>query len=335
MVNIFKNKKILVTGGSGSIGKALVLRALSEGAKEVKVFSNDENGQYEMEQEIGSNKKVEFLIGDIRDENRVYEIIKGVNIVFHAAALKHVDRCEHNPFEAVTVNIIGTKNVINAAQREKIEKVLSISTDKAVNPVSVMGATKLLTEKLISAELLNKESKTIFSSVRFGNVLISRGSILPEIERQIKSGGPITLTDKGMKRYCMTVEQATDLIISASKIMKGGENFVLKMPIIRLEDLFEVMKKKLGPKYGFKSSDIKIKIIGKKPGEKLVEELITNFEVDNVLETKEFFIVPSNLTKKFLGRYPNSKKSKDVKDYFEKLKPLKKNQIEELLSSIY
>ena len=150
----------------------MVLRALNEGAKEVKVFSNDENGQYEMERETGQNKKIEFLIGDIRDEDRVNQVVKGTNIVFHAAALKHVDRCEFNPFEATMVNIIGTKNVIRSAEKEKVEKLITISTDKAVNPVSVMGATKLLAEKLVSAESLNKNSKTLDSSVRCGNVLI-------------------------------------------------------------------------------------------------------------------------------------------------------------------
>ena len=334
MANIFKNKKILVTGGSGTIGKALAIRALKEGAKQVKVFSNDENGQYEMEKEIGSSKKVEFLIGDIRDEDRVHEVVSGSDIVFHAAALKHVDRCEHNPFEAVMVNIMGTKNVIRAAEKERVEKVISISTDKAVNPVSVMGATKLLGEKLIAAETLNKNSKTIFSSVRFGNVLVSRGSILPQIEKQIQKGGPITLTDKGMKRFFMTVDQAVDLIISATNVMKGSETFVLKMPLMNLEDLFEVMRDMLAPKYGFKSSQVSIKVIGKRPGEKLVEDLITDFDTDKTIETNEFFIIPHS--EDYLSRtYPKMKNNSKVKKYFDELKPLTKKEIKNLLETVY
>jgi len=334
MENLFRGKTILIMGGSGSIGKALSYKALSSGAKLVKVFSNDENGQYDMEKEIGPSKRIEFLIGDIRDEDRVNQVVKGVNLVFHAAALKHVDRCELNPFEAVMVNIMGTKNVIRAAERERVEKVLSISTDKAVNPVSVMGATKLLAEKLISAESLNKNSETIFSSVRFGNVLISRGSILPEIERQIKQGIHITLTDKRMKRFFMTLDQAIDLIISASKIMKGGEIFVLKMPLMRLEDLFEVMREVLAPKYGHKPSQIPIKIIGKRPGEKLIEDLITDFEMDHVLETKDFFIIPHTFYNKG-KKYANAKKAIGVKNYFMRIKPLDKKSIRNTLAKIY
>jgi len=199
MKSNFKGKKILVTGGTGSIGSALVKKSLELGAKNVKVFSNDENGLYELEQIYNQNKKLQFLIGDIRDEDRINNIVKGTDIIFHTAALKHVDRCEFNPYEAITVNINGTKNIISSSIREKVKKVILISTDKAVNPFGVMGATKLLGEKLMAAEGFYTNT-TIFTSVRFGNVLHSRGSILPLVEKQIERGGPITLTDKRMKR---------------------------------------------------------------------------------------------------------------------------------------
>ena len=170
---------------------------------------------------------------------------------------------------------------------------ISISSDKAVNPVGVMGATKLLGEKLLSAETYNTRSNTIFASVRFGNVFHTRGSILPKIETQIKKGGPVTLTDKKMKRFFMTKDDAIKLIVNAASLAKGGEIFILKMPLLYLSDLFDVMKQILAPKYGFKPNQIRTKITGIRPGEKLTEYLLTDFEMDHVLETKDFFILPS------------------------------------------
>ena len=175
-MSILSKKSILVTGGTGSIGTALVKKAISDKAKLILVFSNDENGLYEMESECGNYKNIEYVIGDIQNEEAVSEIVKGIDIIFHAAALKHVDRCELNPLETINVNIIGTKNIAKAAQNENVKKMIFISTDKAVNPIGVMGATKLLGEKLISAEASHK-SNTVFASVRFGNVFNTRGSI--------------------------------------------------------------------------------------------------------------------------------------------------------------
>lgn len=337
MISFLKGKNVLITGGSGSIGKALAKRALADGAKIVKIFSNDEYGQYELEKEFENDKRLRFFIGDIRNENSIDYVTKGSNIVFHTAALKHVDRCESNPFEAVTVNILGTKNVISSALKESVERVVSISTDKAVNPVSVLGGTKLLTEKLISAEAFRSDNNnnTIFSSVRFGNVLNTRGSILPQIEKQIQDGGPITLTDKKMMRYFMTEEDAVNLIISATRIAKGGEIFVLKMSLLRLEDLFEAMKNVLAPKYGFKPSQIKTKVIGMRAGEKLIEELITEFEIQRSLEMKDFFIIfPHKKPDEIIER-SDAKKPKNLKTFFEGNTPLKRQEIERVLRKIY
>jgi len=335
LTSFLKGKKILVTGGTGSIGQSLVKKAILDGAKSVKVFSNDENSLFEMEEEYGLNKKIQFVIGDIRDYDTVESLVKGIEIVFHAAALKHVDRCELYPFEAVMVNIIGTKHIVKSAIEEKVKKVISISTDKAVNPVGVMGATKLLAEKLISAETLHNSSGTIFSSVRFGNVFQTRGSILPRIEKQIRKGGPITLTDKRMKRFFMTKEDAVNLIINAAKISKGGETFVLKMPLLQLKDLFEAMKETLAPKYGFNPSSIKIKITGIRPGEKLTEYLLTNFEMEHVLETKDFFIIPSMFENIVPSKYPGARRPKNILPYFQNLKPLAKEDIKKFLKHIY
>jgi FlaA1/EpsC-like NDP-sugar epimerase len=334
MSTILKNKNILVTGGSGSIGQAIVTKALEDGAKSIKVFSNDENGLYEMEQTF-TDKKIAFIIGDIRNSETVNSTVKNVDIIFHAAALKHVDRCELNPFEAFTVNIIGTNNIVKAAVNENVKKVISISTDKAVNPIGVMGATKLLGEKILSAEAFHNKSNTVFASVRFGNVFHTRGSILPRIENQIKKGGPITLTDQRMKRFFMTKNDAVKLIVNATNLAMGGEIFILKMPLLYLKDLFEVMKEILAPKYGFKPTQIKTTHIGIRPGEKLTEYLLTDFEMEHVLETKDFFILPSLFESISKSKYPGTKKPNNLHNYFEKMKPIDIKEIKKMLKTVY
>ena len=332
MMSILTKKSVLVTGGTGSIGTALVKKAIKDKAKLIRVFSNDENGLYEMESQYANNKNIEYVIGDIQNAEIVSEIVKGIDIVFHAAALKHVDRCELNPLETINVNIIGTKNITKAAKKEKIQRMIFISTDKAVNPIGVMGATKLLGEKLVSAETSDK-SKTIFASVRFGNVFQTRGSILPRIEKQISNGGPITLTNPEMKRFFMTKDDAINLIISATTVAKGGETFVLKMPLIKLNELFDAMKDILSPKYGYTPSQIKTKITGIRPGEKLIEYLLNEFELEHVFETKDFFIIPSlNMPSK---SYPNAKKLKNPHSYFREIKTISKNDILKKLNLIY
>ena len=333
MVSFLRGKNILITGGSGSIGESLTKRAISDGARLIRVFSNDENGLYEMESEYKNYKNIEYVIGDIQNSEIVSEIVKGIDIVFHAAALKHVDRCELNPLETINVNIMGTKNIIKAAKKEKIQRMILISTDKAVNPIGVMGATKLLGEKLIAAEAFHDKANTIFASVRFGNVFNTRGSILPRIEKQISEGGPITLTNPEMKRFFMTKDDAINLIISATTIAKGGETFVLKMPLIRLDDLFEAMKNLLSSKYNYDSSQIKTKIIGTRPGEKLIEYLLSEFEIENTFETKDFFIIPPlNMP---IKSYPNAKKSKNPQSYFKEIKTISKKEITKILKNIY
>ena len=333
MSSILKNRRILVTGGSGSIGQSIVTKALEDGAKSIKIFSNDENGLFEMEQTF-TDKKIEFIIGDIRNSETVNSTVKNIDIIFHTAALKHVDRCELNPFEAFSVNIVGTNNVVKAAVNENVKKVISISSDKAVNPIGVMGATKLLGEKLLSAEAFHNKS-TVFASVRFGNVFHTRGSILPRIENQIKKGGPITLTDKRMKRFFMTKNDAVKLIVNATNLANGGEIFILKMPLLYLKDLFEVMKEILAPKYGFKPNQIKTTDIGIRPGEKLTEYLLTDFEMEHVLETKDFFILPSFFESISKSKYPGAKKPRNLHSYFEKMKPVNIKEISKILKTVY
>jgi FlaA1/EpsC-like NDP-sugar epimerase len=271
----YEGKTVLVTGGAGSIGSEIVRTLLKFNPKAIRMLDINETGLFELEQELKS-KKIRLLIGDIRDKDRLRRAIEGVDIVFHAAALKHVPLCEYNPFEAVKTNVVGTQNLIDVALDEEVEKFITISTDKAVNPINVMGATKLLAERITTAANLYKgKRKTAFSVVRFGNVLNSRGSILPLIKNQIKKGGLVILTDPQMTRFIMSIHDAVMLVLKAGM----------------LANLIEVIIEELAPKYGYSLEDIKIDIIGKRPGEKLFEELMTEEEAINANELEDMYTV--------------------------------------------
>ncbi|ABE52495.1 UDP-N-acetylglucosamine 4,6-dehydratase family protein [Methanococcoides burtonii] len=292
MKDIFKNKNILVTGGTGSIGSEIVRLVLRYNPKVVRILSRDESKQFELEQEIGHLDNVRFLIGDIRDKSRLQRAFEGIDIVFHAAAMKHVPACEYNPFEAVKTNVMGTQNVIDAALDNDIEKVIAISTDKAASPINTMGATKLLAEKLIlDANFYKGPRKTVFSCVRFGNVMGSRGSVIPLFAKQIKNGGPVTVTDSEMTRFMMSIPQAVNLVFKATKIARGGEIFIFKMPVVKLGDLAQVMIEKLAPKYGYKPEDIQITNIGIRNGEKMYEHLMNLEEALYAYKTEDMYIV--------------------------------------------
>ena len=299
---LFKNKIILVTGGTGSIGSEIVRKLLPYGPKQIRVFSRDESKHYFLQQELGEfnrNTDIRFLIGDIRDRERLDKAFFGVDIVFHAAALKHVPYCEYNPFEAIKTNVQGTQNVIDAALRHNVDKVISISTDKAVYPNTVMGITKLLAERMIiGAHNYLGNAKTKFAVVRFGNVINSRGSVIPTWIAQIKKGGPVTVTDKNMTRFFMSIEEAVDLIFLATKKMQGQEIFVLKMP---KENIFELAKKTIA-QHGNKEN-IKIKITGAREKEKIHERLFTDEEQQFMVEKNLFYVIFPNKTlfKKFSG----------------------------------
>ena len=287
----YKGKSILVTGGVGSIGSEIVKRLLRLNPKVIRIYDNNETGLFDLESELNSHK-IRSLVGDIRDKERLQRAIKDVDIVFHVAALKHVPLCEYNPFEAVKTNVIGTQNIINAAIDQEIEKLVTISTDKAVNPINVMGATKLLCERLtISANYYKGKRKTAFSCVRFGNVLGSRGSVVPVFVKQIQDTGKITLTNPDMTRFVMPISKAVDLVLKSAPIAQGGEIFVFKMPVIKMGDFAEVIIEKFGPKYGYKPDDVVIEIIGKRPGEKDFEELITVDEAKNTYENQNMYII--------------------------------------------
>ncbi len=284
----YRGKTCLVTGGAGSIGSELVRRLLKLNPSSVRVLDNNETGLFELEQNLKSDE-VRPFVGDVRDKDRLERAFDGVDIVFHAAALKHVPLCEYNPFDAVKTNVVGTQNVLDAALDEEVEKVILISTDKAVNPTNVMGATKLLAERLaISANYYKGSRKTIFSCVRFGNVLCSRGSVVPLFRRQIANGEPLTITDPEMTRFIMDIPKAIGLVLKATEIARGGEIFILKMPVIQIRSLAEAMIEKLSSP-GCKQ--VNMKTIGRRPGEKLFEELMTELEASNAYEAEEMIAI--------------------------------------------
>ncbi|QJD85222.1 UDP-N-acetylglucosamine 4,6-dehydratase family protein [Cohnella herbarum] len=292
-MGIYTDKKILIVGGTGTIGYHLTKRLLQENPKVIRIFSRDEYKQYEMGLAFQEDaNKLRFLIGDVRDQQRLARAMEDIDYVFHLAAMKHVPFCEYNPFEAVQTNVIGTQNVIQSAIQAGVEKVLFTSTDKAVSPSNTYGATKLTAERLISAAGYQKGSKvTSFASVRFGNVMGSRGSVIPLFKKQILEQQKVTITDLRMTRYMMTPQQAISLLMEANGMSYGGEVFVLKMPIVRLADLTEVMIEQLTKETPY-HGDVRIEEIGLRPGEKLEEELMTVDEQHNVLETDLMYIIP-------------------------------------------
>ena len=291
----YKGKKILITGGSGSIGKKIVKELVKYDVDVIRVLDNNETDLFNLENDINSNK-VKVFVGDIKDNQRLKTVFKGIDIIFHAAAYKHVPLCEYNPLDAVKTNILGTQNVIDMAILCDVEKVILISTDKAVNPSNVMGATKFLAERLIMASSVNSDEEgTKFSCVRFGNVLNSRGSVIPIFKKQLRCGGPITLTDEDMTRFIMNIQQAARLILQAGYLSKGGEIFILKMPAFKVSDLIDAMVEYYAPKYGYDKDEIEVEIIGKRPGEQLYEELMTQDEILNAYDNGDLFIIRDEL----------------------------------------
>ncbi len=284
--NLCKDKTVLVTGGTGTIGSEIVRQVLKFNPETVRVFSNDENGLFNLQHQLCSHNNLRFLFGDIRDKDRLRMACENVDIIFHAAALKHVPICEYNPFEAVRTNVVGTQNLVETALIENVERFIFISTDKAVNPSSTMGASKLLCEKLVTEACSYKgKRRTIFSCVRFGNVLGSRGSVTEVFSLQISQGGPVTITHPEMTRFIMLLPQAVSLVFKAAELAKGGETFILKMPSINIKDLAEVMIEESSKKR------IELKTVGIRPGEKMHEELMTVHELSYSTELVDMFIV--------------------------------------------
>ncbi len=290
---MFKNKVVLVTGGTGSIGSEIVRNILLQEPKAVRIYSRDESKQFDIQQELKGYSNVRYLIGDIRDQKRLSYAMEDVDYIFHAAALKHVPSCEYNPMEAVKTNVIGVQNLIETALEHNVKKVVAISTDKVVNPTNTMGATKLLSERLISAANMYKGSKdTVFSCVRFGNVMGSRGSVIPLFRDQIVKGNSVTVTHKEMTRFMMSIPQAAQLVIDAATYSQGGEVFVLKMPILKITDLAQCLIDSYEQASGIQFAG-SINETGIRPGEKLYEELMTLDESERAMENDKMYIIPS------------------------------------------
>ena len=289
----FSGKRVLVTGGTGSFGHQIVDRLLDEDPAEIRIFSRDEDKQVRMSEEYGMGHQyprkaaLNFVIGDVRNRDSVREAVRGIDIIFHAAALKQVPLCEYHVWEAVQTNVMGAQNVIQAALEENVDRVIAVSTDKAVKPVNAMGMTKSIQEKLFTAANFHKSGKrTVFSCVRYGNVVGSRGSVIPLFKRQIESGGPITITDPRMTRFMLTLAEAIELVFGAVLKGVGGEVFVLKIPAALVTDIAEVMIEALSA-----GKHVSMEAVGIRPGEKIHEVLVSEAEAVRTIEDEGTYVI--------------------------------------------
>ncbi|MES2651646.1 MAG: polysaccharide biosynthesis protein [Bacteroidota bacterium] len=283
---MFSNKILLITGGTGSFGNAVLSRFLHTDIKEVRIFSRDEKKQDDMRNEL-KNEKLKFYIGDVRDYSSVERAMRGVDYVFHAAALKQVPSCEFFPLEATKTNVFGTQNVIDAAVANQVKKVICLSTDKAAYPINAMGISKALMEKVAIAASRNIVSDTTVCLTRYGNVMASRGSVIPLFLKQIKEGKPITITDPKMTRFLMSLEEAVELVLFAFENGKQGDLFVNKAPAGTIGDLANALKELC-------NANNEIKVIGTRHGEKLYETLCTREEMQKAEDMGEFYRIPAD-----------------------------------------
>ena len=309
---MFKGKKVLITGGTGSLGSALTQRLLTENVDTIRIFSRNENKQLEMDSKFHDDR-LRFLLGDVRDYNRLTRACEDIDIVFHAAALKHVPIIEYNPFEAIKTNVMGSQNVIDACLEEDVEKAICIGTDKAVSPLNTYGATKLLMEKLFitaSNYLKNERHKTKFIALRYGNVLGSSGSVIPKFINQIKNNGKITITDPNMTRFSISMDEALDFILKVTEIGKGSEIFVPKLKAYSLMDVKDALFDLLG-----KTDE---EIVGIRAGEKVNEVLINKDEMKYCWEYQDMYLITNPSVRRFIpstNEFPGKKKIENMEVY--------------------
>lgn len=287
-MSLFTNKTLLITGGTGSFGNAVLKRFLDTDIKEIRIFSRDEKKQDDMRHRL-QNQKVKFYIGDVRDKRSVDTAMRGVDYVFHAAALKQVPSCEFFPMQAVRTNVIGTENVLDSAVEHGVKNVVVLSTDKAAYPINAMGISKAMMEKvaIAKARSLENDATTTICCTRYGNVMASRGSVIPLWVDQIKAGKPITITDPGMTRYMMTLDDAVDLVLYAFEHGNQGDLFVQKAPAATLTVLAESLKE-------LYHADTEVKVIGTRHGEKLYETLVTREEMFRSEDMGDYFRIPAD-----------------------------------------
>lgn len=324
----FRNKTILITGGTGSWGQELTRALLSKyNTKEIRIYSRGEYKQVDMQRKFGTNQKLKFFIGDIRDKDRLNSAMKNVDLVFHLAALKHIPVCEENGWETVLTNIYGTQNIINCSLNQGVDTVIGISTDKAVEPFNLYGVTKACGEKLMIGANNFQEHKTKFIIIRAGNVIGTSGSVIPLFKEQIKQHNEITLTDESMTRFLMNTDEAIHLILKASQIGRGGEIFVLRMPATNNRTLIKVLIKIFG------NSKTRVKIIGRRPGEKMDEILVSKNEVANTYElNRELFVILPQINLPYLEKKYSNYKRVDFAEFTSaNIKPLDEKKLERLL----
>ena len=282
---MFENKILLITGGTGSFGNTVLKRFLSTAVREIRIFSRDEKKQEEMRIAL-NNDKLKFFIGDVRDYDSLYQAMKGVDYVFHAAALKQVPSCEFYPLEALRTNVLGAENVMAAAIANNVQRVVVLSTDKAVYPINAMGLSKALMEKFMIAKArMQNEGETVLCATRYGNVMASRGSVIPLFVSQLKEGKPLTITDPNMTRFLMSLEDSVDLVLHAYEHGTQGDIFIQKAPAATVADLAQALKELF-------DRDNPIQIIGTRHGEKLYESLVSREEMARAEDMLRYYRIP-------------------------------------------
>ncbi len=324
---MFDNKVLLITGGTGSFGNAVLDRFLDSSIKEIRIFSRDEKKQHDMRVNY-NNSKIKFYIGDVRNENSIKDAMIGVDYVFHAAALKQVPSCEFYPLEAVQTNILGTENVLNAAISNNVSKVICLSTDKAVYPINAMGVSKAMMEKVFVAKSRNSKN-TIIAGTRYGNVMASRGSVIPNFVDQIKKGKPITVTDPDMTRFMMTLDDAVKLVLYAFENGKSGDIFVQKSPASTIGELSSTLKE-------IYNSEVKIKNIGIRHAEKMHETLLSKEEFLLAEDLGDYYKVKADNRDLNYNKYFEEGRRKKINEEYNSFntKRLSKKELIDLLASI-
>ena len=324
---MFDNKVLLITGGTGSFGNAVLDRFLDSSIKEIRIFSRDEKKQHDMRVNY-NNSKIKFYIGDVRNENSIKDAMIGVDYVFHAAALKQVPSCEFYPLEAVQTNILGTENVLNAAISNNVSKVICLSTDKAVYPINAMGVSKAMMEKVFVAKSRNSKN-TIITGTRYGNVMSSRGSVIPHFIQQIKSEKTITVTDPDMTRFMMTLDNAVELVVYAFKNGKSGDIFVQKSPASTIGELASILKE-------IYKSDVKIKHIGIRHAEKMHETLLSKEEFLTADDLGDYFRIEADNRDLNYNKYFEIGRDKKINEEYNSLntRRLSRKELIDLLASI-
>ena len=327
MTNTFNKKTILITGGTGSFGTAMTERLINTKVSEIRIFSRDEKKQDDMRKKFADNR-IKFYLGDIRDEKSVDNVVKNVDYIFHAAALKQVPSCEFYPMEAVKTNIIGVENLLNSAIREEVKKIICLSTDKAVYPINAMGVSKSMMEKVIVAKSRSSK-KTQICITRYGNVIYSRGSVIPLFVKQIMEKNKVTVTDKNMTRFMMTMKDAIKLVFFAFNNGKNGEIFVKKSPAASIGTLLDALSKIFSKKF-------RIKIIGSRHGEKYHETLLTKEELNKAKEFKDYYKISSdNRDLNYEKYFSKGSKIKAKNDYTsENTKRLSTSDTQKLLKNV-